>query len=300
MRFTATISVATCALAITTNGSLLGNLLGNINLQINACPQIYLDTSGSNGAKGRPVFQSSNPACPNYIPPEQLVAVDPSLVPGSDSSEIPDSKVSASSPVESNGSRSITMAGPMSTAIPKASSTATTTTRLQDSLSVKSVQSSAPATKSAAAQQTTPHKTGPTMATKPTTSSDGMIKPSYIANNAEWLIPSLVDPKAPAPAPAPAPSFSPSFASTSKGCTLSLPKPTDVEAVPGIPSYREMSAPPPFRGANTNDFAFPAIPVPDVKPLATSANAANSMVRPQWPMGVIMETRNVGAFEFSS
>ncbi|KAJ2798427.1 hypothetical protein H4R20_004829 [Coemansia guatemalensis] len=71
MRPTLTTSIGALAFAFAAQGSLLGKLLGNLNVQISACPEISINTSGNTGPDGKPQTQSSNPACPNYVPPGQ-------------------------------------------------------------------------------------------------------------------------------------------------------------------------------------------------------------------------------------
>ncbi|KAJ2076410.1 hypothetical protein H4R24_005712 [Coemansia sp. RSA 988] len=80
MRPTRTISISTLAFALTAQGSLLNKLLGNLNIQISACPEISINTSGNTAPGGKQQTQSSNPACPNYVPPGQahIVNIDPS------------------------------------------------------------------------------------------------------------------------------------------------------------------------------------------------------------------------------
>ncbi|KAJ2177921.1 hypothetical protein EV181_006379, partial [Coemansia sp. RSA 532] len=53
-------------------GSLLGKLLGNLNIQISACPELSAGTLGKSASGDKVQTQSSNPACPNYVPPGGL------------------------------------------------------------------------------------------------------------------------------------------------------------------------------------------------------------------------------------
>ncbi|KAJ2401201.1 hypothetical protein GGI23_001554 [Coemansia sp. RSA 2559] len=72
MKITVSPTLIACLsmLASVAHGSLLSKLLGNIQLQLSVCPEIVLNTGGSShGANGKAATQSSNPACPNYVPP---------------------------------------------------------------------------------------------------------------------------------------------------------------------------------------------------------------------------------------
>ncbi|KAJ2632011.1 hypothetical protein H4R22_001584 [Coemansia sp. RSA 1290] len=69
MKHVLSASIGTLAFILAAQGSLLGKLLGNLNIQISACPEISIDTSGKSTQGGKPKTQSSNPACPNYVPP---------------------------------------------------------------------------------------------------------------------------------------------------------------------------------------------------------------------------------------
>ncbi|KAJ2160656.1 hypothetical protein GGF46_002085 [Coemansia sp. RSA 552] len=82
MKRTLSVSVGMLALAAATQGSLLSKLLGNLNIQISACPDLSLGTSSSKDDK--PTKQSSNPACPNYVPPSKLFSEESNLEESSD------------------------------------------------------------------------------------------------------------------------------------------------------------------------------------------------------------------------
>ncbi|KAJ2400148.1 hypothetical protein GGI23_002220 [Coemansia sp. RSA 2559] len=72
MKITVSPTLIACLsmLASVAHGSLLSKLLGNIQLQLSVCPELVLNTGGSShGANGKAATQSSNPACPNYVPP---------------------------------------------------------------------------------------------------------------------------------------------------------------------------------------------------------------------------------------
>ncbi|KAJ2449839.1 hypothetical protein EV183_004652 [Coemansia sp. RSA 2336] len=69
MKHVLSTSIGTLAFILAAQGSLLGKLLGNLNIQISACPEISIDTSGKSAQGSKPKTQSSNPACPNYVPP---------------------------------------------------------------------------------------------------------------------------------------------------------------------------------------------------------------------------------------
>ncbi|KAJ2847381.1 hypothetical protein IWW36_003882 [Coemansia brasiliensis] len=69
MKHILSISIGALAFILAAQGSLLGKLLGNLNIQISACPEISIDTTGKSTQGGKPKTQSSNPACPNYVPP---------------------------------------------------------------------------------------------------------------------------------------------------------------------------------------------------------------------------------------
>ncbi|KAJ2589173.1 hypothetical protein H4R99_007555 [Coemansia sp. RSA 1722] len=184
------------------------------------------------------------------------------------------------------------MPRPMSTLLPKAPSTTMHPAGAQSSSSVNGMQPPAPATWSKTVRETSSHQAASNAAAKPTATFDGRTKPVYAATNADWPGPFIIDPKAPEPG------FSVSSATTSGGCTFSFPRPTGT--TPGLPSYREIVPPPVFRGNSANDFIFPAVPMPKVKQFASQINTVVSVDIPEWPMGVVMETRNVGVFEFSS
>ncbi|PIA16427.1 hypothetical protein COEREDRAFT_87126 [Coemansia reversa NRRL 1564] len=72
MKHTLSTSIGVLTLVLAAQGSLLGKLLGNLNVQINACPEIVLNASGDTASSGKPQPQSNNPACPNYVPPGQV------------------------------------------------------------------------------------------------------------------------------------------------------------------------------------------------------------------------------------
>ncbi|KAJ2616852.1 hypothetical protein H4S08_000592 [Coemansia sp. RSA 1365] len=72
MKHTLSTSIGVLTLALAAQGSLLGKLLGNLNVQINACPEIVINASDDTALRGKPQPQSSNPACPNYVQPGQV------------------------------------------------------------------------------------------------------------------------------------------------------------------------------------------------------------------------------------
>ncbi|KAJ2910842.1 hypothetical protein GGI21_000453 [Coemansia aciculifera] len=71
MKDIVSISLVGCALSLVARGGLLNKLLGDVSIEINACPQLAIDLSGNPSQDSPPVFQSSNPACPNYLPPSE-------------------------------------------------------------------------------------------------------------------------------------------------------------------------------------------------------------------------------------
>ncbi|KAJ2816729.1 hypothetical protein FBU31_006474 [Coemansia sp. 'formosensis'] len=73
MKHIISISLVGCALSYVVQGGLLNKLLGDIHLEINACPQIELILGGHSAPNEQPVFQSTNPACPNYVPPNEII-----------------------------------------------------------------------------------------------------------------------------------------------------------------------------------------------------------------------------------
>ncbi|KAJ2055964.1 hypothetical protein GGI17_006441 [Coemansia sp. S146] len=73
MKLIVSISLVGCALSYAVQGGLLSKLLGNVHLEINACPQVVIDLSGKSAQNAQPAFQSTNPACPNYVPPNELI-----------------------------------------------------------------------------------------------------------------------------------------------------------------------------------------------------------------------------------
>ncbi|KAI7831866.1 hypothetical protein BX661DRAFT_179417, partial [Kickxella alabastrina] len=77
MRLTTIITIATCVLAMPGQGSLLGSLLGKVDLEIAICPQLDLSFSRKGSAGTKPASQSSNPACPKYVPPAQPLVNNP-------------------------------------------------------------------------------------------------------------------------------------------------------------------------------------------------------------------------------
>ncbi|KAJ1919942.1 hypothetical protein GGI16_003052 [Coemansia sp. S142-1] len=77
MKLIVSISLVGCALSYAVQGGLLSNLLGNVHLEINACPHLVIDLSGNSARDAQPVFQSTNPACPNYVPPNEIVDSGP-------------------------------------------------------------------------------------------------------------------------------------------------------------------------------------------------------------------------------
>ncbi|KAI9500812.1 hypothetical protein BX070DRAFT_229930 [Coemansia spiralis] len=72
MRITVSTPIATYAMLAAAQGSLLSKLLGDIELQLNLCPELVIDIGHhrSSGQNAKPVTQSTNPACPNYVPPD--------------------------------------------------------------------------------------------------------------------------------------------------------------------------------------------------------------------------------------
>ncbi|KAJ1801358.1 hypothetical protein LPJ59_000359 [Coemansia sp. RSA 2399] len=83
MKITVSPTLIACLsmLASAAHGSLLSKLLGNIQLQLSVCPELVLNTGGnSQGATGKAGTQSSNPACPNYVPPTQQQQQQPVVV----------------------------------------------------------------------------------------------------------------------------------------------------------------------------------------------------------------------------
>ncbi|KAJ1766532.1 hypothetical protein IW140_006194 [Coemansia sp. RSA 1813] len=120
MRITVSPTLIACAsmLVSAVHGSLLSKLLGNIQLQLSVCPQLEINTSGEQGggSNGKPVTQSSNPACPNYVPPEQF-AEEQSYVSLADTSAESSSEPSttgfSSSSSSSSPSTSLTSSDPI-------------------------------------------------------------------------------------------------------------------------------------------------------------------------------------------
>ncbi|KAJ2741939.1 hypothetical protein GGI20_004827 [Coemansia sp. BCRC 34301] len=86
------------ALSLVAHGGLLSKLLGDVSIEINACPQIAIDLSGSTAQDTQPVFQSVNPACPNYIPPSELFDAVQKMQNATSSAPIPGLGVPAAYP----------------------------------------------------------------------------------------------------------------------------------------------------------------------------------------------------------
>ncbi|KAJ2457205.1 hypothetical protein GGF42_002824 [Coemansia sp. RSA 2424] len=89
MKHSVSISLVVCALSLVVHGGLLNKLLGDVNVEINACPQIAIYLKGNPAQDAQPVFQSTNPACPNYVPPSDLVDAAPAVQNDKPSTPIP-------------------------------------------------------------------------------------------------------------------------------------------------------------------------------------------------------------------
>ncbi|KAJ2694374.1 hypothetical protein H4218_005637 [Coemansia sp. IMI 209128] len=100
MRLVISVSLVGYALSYIAQGGLLNELLGDIDIEINVCPQIALNLGGSGAQDSSPVFQSTNPACPNYVPPSEFIDIwsDPDVPDNAPAVPAPESEAPSANP----------------------------------------------------------------------------------------------------------------------------------------------------------------------------------------------------------
>ncbi|KAJ2729384.1 hypothetical protein IW152_005640 [Coemansia sp. BCRC 34962] len=109
MKLIVSVSLVGYALSYIAQGGLLNELLGDIDLEISICPQLALNIGGKSAQDSSPVFQSTNPACPNYVPPSEFIDMWQDLGVSDDAPAVPAPEVEA--PSTSPGSYSAAMPG---------------------------------------------------------------------------------------------------------------------------------------------------------------------------------------------
>ncbi|KAJ2519358.1 hypothetical protein GGI11_002598 [Coemansia sp. RSA 2049] len=111
--------IAFASMAVTlTHGSLLTQLLGNLELQLNLCPDIDIGLGGGGRQGGKPLAQTINLGCANYEAPVSMAQESrnpPAAQSTRASTSGSGSNVSSRAPTSGNGSSSSQTAGAAST-----------------------------------------------------------------------------------------------------------------------------------------------------------------------------------------
>ncbi|KAJ2356329.1 hypothetical protein IWW50_005543 [Coemansia erecta] len=308
MKYTLSASICVLAFASAAQGSLLSKLLGNLNVQISACPELSIGTSGKTVPGGKAQTQSSNPACPNYVPPGAVQAEDSS---------------SSSEASESQENSSIASDGIDAAQSSPAWSLTFSDAHIAPALPVPSAEmptdptppASSPAYRLSPIPELLPTPTNKdlladkvlveplqTMAT----SSQRRPKCSHLAQtpeNADVIIQGLPVASNILPAP-PAMQVIPATPAMQ-----AMPATPAMPVMPANPEWAEwteiiwdQAAPPQQPAAEWARFTAPmAPPAPTVAGQFVAQAAANTITFsiPDGANGVVFETRNVGAYQFS-